>query len=46
MSVRQEYRQAQEIARRITEEVGEPFFYSEQKKAVEHPAVSSKNTCS
>jgi len=48
MSVRQEYRHAQEIARRITLEVGEPSFYSEQKKAVEasdrlfkeHPLVT------
>jgi hypothetical protein len=31
----QEYRHAQEVARRITLEVGDPFFYSEQKKAVE-----------
>ena len=35
MDVRQEYRQAQLIARRITGEVGEPTFYGEQKKAVE-----------
>ena len=32
---RAQYRHAQEIARRITGEVGEPFFYSEQKRAVE-----------
>jgi hypothetical protein len=31
----QEYRHAQEIARRITVEVGVPSFYNEQKKAVE-----------
>ncbi len=31
----QEYRHAQEIARRITAEVGDPFFYLEQNKAVE-----------
>jgi len=35
MDMRQEYRQAQEIARRITVEVGEPSFYGEQQKAVE-----------
>jgi hypothetical protein len=35
MELSPEYRQAQEIARRITVEVGEPFFYSEQKNAVE-----------
>jgi hypothetical protein len=35
MDVRQEYLHAQEIARRITGEVGEPSFYGEQKKAVE-----------
>jgi hypothetical protein len=48
MSVRQEYRHAQEIARRITGEVGEPSFYSDQKEAVEksgclfreHPLVT------
>jgi hypothetical protein len=52
MSVRQEYRHAQEIARRITGEVGEPSFYSEQKKAVEissrlfreHPLVTQAIT--
>lgn len=43
----QEYRHAQEIARRITAEAGDPLFYSEQMKAVgtsgrlfrEHPLV-------
>jgi HD superfamily phosphodiesterase len=52
MSVRQEYRHAQEIARRITGEVGEPSFYGEQKKAVEtssrlfreHPLVTKAIT--
>ncbi len=52
MSVRQEYQHAQEIARRITGEVGEPSFYSEQKKAVEtssrlfreHPLVTQAIT--
>jgi hypothetical protein len=47
MDLSPEYRHAQEIARRITLEVGDPFFYSEQKKAVEassrlfreHPSV-------
>ena len=33
--IREQYRHAQEIARRITGEVGEPSFYSEQKRAVE-----------
>jgi hypothetical protein len=37
--VRQEYRDAQTIARRITGEVGDPFFYSEQWKAVETSAL-------
>ena len=32
---REQYRHAKEIARRITGEVGEPSFYSEQKRAVE-----------
>jgi hypothetical protein len=32
---REQYRHAQEIARRITGEVGEPSFYREQKRAVE-----------
>jgi hypothetical protein len=32
---REQYRHAQEIARRITGEVGEPLFYAEQKDAVE-----------
>jgi hypothetical protein len=32
---REQYRHAQEIARRITGEVGEPSFYTEQKRAVE-----------
>jgi hypothetical protein len=31
----QEYRLAQEIARRITADAGAPFFYTEQKNAVE-----------
>lgn len=52
MDVRQEYRHAQEIARRITGEVGEPSFYGEQKKAVEtssrlfreHPLVTKAIT--
>jgi hypothetical protein len=35
MALSPEYRHAQEIARRITVEVGDPFFYSEQRKAVE-----------
>ena len=35
MDLSPEYRHAQEIARRITVEVGDPIFYSEQKKAVE-----------
>jgi hypothetical protein len=35
VDVRQEYRHAQEIARRIAREVGDPFFYTEQIKAVE-----------
>jgi len=49
MDLSPEYRHAQEIARRITLEVGDPFFYSEQKKAVEassrlfreHPLVKN-----
>lgn len=52
MDVRQQYRHAQEIARRITGEVGEPSFYGEQKKAVEtsnrlfreHPLVTQAIT--
>ena len=35
MDLSPEYRHAQEIARRITVEVGDPYFYNEQKKAVE-----------
>lgn len=41
--MRQEYRQAQEIARRIAREVGEPLFYGMQGACVEESASRFKD---